>query len=279
MLVDFAIIGAQKCGTTSLAAQLAAHPSICFCEKKEPEYFFRVENWEAGIEGYHRLYEPGEGQICGEASTMYTGLPESQGTSSRLFEYNPNLKLIYIMRQPVERVISNYSHDLVRGFVRSQPETAIFEDPGYISRSRYAVQIRPYLELFPRENILLMMFEEYIANQSRALEQIAVLLGISADAFAATASADRHKSVGQRYPKNPAIRAVVKSSAFKAVRPIVAASIRKPIRRLLTNELDEKPHFSPALRQAIWRFVEDDVRGVEELLGRRLDVWRLGRVG
>lgn len=279
MLVDFAIIGAQKCGTTSLAVQLAEHPSICFCETKEPEYFNRVEDWEAGIEGYHRLYSPGEGQICGEASTMYTGLPESQGTASRLFAYNPNLRLVYIMRQPVERVISNYSHDLVRGFVKSQPEVAVFEDPGYINRSRYAVQIRPYLELFPQENVLLMVFEEYIANQVRALEQIAAFLGVSAEAFAALPSEDRHKSVGQRYPKNPAIRTIVRSSAFQAVRPIISTSIREPIRRLLTNELDEKPHFSPALRQTIWRFLEDDVCGIEELLGRRLDVWRLGRTG
>ncbi len=279
MLVDFAIIGAQKCGTTSLAAQLAEHPGICFCEIKEPGYFHRVEDWQSGLEAYHRLYAPEAGQICGEASTMYTFLPEWQGTHSRLFAYNPNLKLIYVMRQPVERVISNYSHDLVRGFVKAPPETAVFEDPTYINRSRYTVQMRPYLELFPRENILLLVFEEYVANQPQTLQQIAAFLGISSGAFTDTGSMDKHKSVGQTYLKNSAIRALVRSRAFQAVRPRLSASIRRPIRRRLANELYEKPRFSPSLRQVIWRFVEDDVHGVEELLGRRLDVWRLGETG
>ncbi len=279
MLVDFAIIGAQKCGTTSLAAQLAEHPDICFCEIKEPGYFHQVEDWQAGLEAYHRLYAPEADQICGEASTMYTFLPEWQGTHSRLFAYNPNLKLVYVMRQPVERVISNYSHDLVRGFVKAPPETAVFADPTYINRSRYAVQMRPYLELFPRENVLLLVFEEYIANQSQTLRQIAAFLGVSTDIVANAAPADKHKSVGQTYLKNSAIRSLARSRAFQAVRPHLASSIRQPIRRRLSNQLDEKPDFVPALRQAIWRFVEDDVREVEELLGRRLHVWRMGETG
>lgn len=279
MLVDFAIIGAQKCGTTSLAAQMAEHPSICFCEIKEPGYFHRVEDWQAGLEAYHQLYAPEAGQICGEASTMYTFLPEWQGTHSRLFAYNPNLKLIYIMRQPVERVISNYSHDLVRGFVKAPPEIAVFEDPTYINRSRYAVQMRPYLEIFPRENVLLLVFEEYIADQSQTLRQIASFLGVSSNTFANTVSVDKHKTVGQTYLKNPVVRSLVRSRAFQAVRPRLASSLRQPIRRRLSNQLDEKPHFVPSLRQAIWRFVEDDVHGVEELLGRRLDVWRQGEIG
>jgi hypothetical protein len=274
MLVDFAIIGAQKCGTTSLAAQLAGHPEICFCETKEPGYFHQNDDWKAGLESYHRLYRPKEGQICGEASTMYTFLPEWQGTYSRLFAYNPDLKLIYIMRQPVQRVISNYSHNLVRGLVKDTPEAAVFEDPVYINRSRYAVQLRPYLDLFPRENVLLLLFEEYIADQPLTLREIAGFLGISPDAFAQTDLADKHKTVGKTYLKNPAIRAMVGSKAFQAVRPRLADSIRQPIRRRLSNQLDEKPYFSPSLRRDIWRFVEDDVRGVEDLLGRRLDVWR-----
>jgi hypothetical protein len=80
--------------------------------------------------------------------------------------------------------------------------------------------------------------------------------------------------VGQTYLKNPAIRTLVRSRAFQAVRPHLSASLRQPIRRRLSNELDEKPFFAPALRQEIWRFVEDDVSGIEKLLDRSLDVWR-----
>jgi hypothetical protein len=197
MRVDFMIIGAQKCGTTSLASQLAEHPSICFCKIKEPGYFHKVEDWRSDLDAYHQLFAPEDGQICGEASTMYTFLPEWHGTHSRLFAYNPDLKLIYIMRNPVERVISNYAHDLVRGFVKAAPESVVFEDPGYINRSRYGVQIRPYLELFPRENVLLLVFEEYVADQWKALQQICTFLEIPAELPGAVATVEKHKSVGQ----------------------------------------------------------------------------------
>ena len=60
--------------------------------------------WEADLASYHALYSPAPGQLCGEGSTMYTFLPEFDKTYERLFAYNPDLKFIYIMRSPVERV-------------------------------------------------------------------------------------------------------------------------------------------------------------------------------
>ena len=276
MRVDFMIIGAQKCGTTSLAAQLAEHPEICFCRKKEPGYFHRTQDWEAGLEGYHNLFSPVDGQICGEASTMYTFLPEWQDTPARLFAYNSELKLIYIMRQPVERVISSYAHELVRGRVKALPETAVFQDPTYINRSRYGVQIRPYLELFKRENILLLLFEEYVASQSGTLQLIADFLGVSAEPFQALAPAEKHKTVGEYYWKHSTLLNMVGSPALEAARKYLPAPVREVIKRTFSNKPDEKPVLPVAAKRTLWRLLEDDVRTVEELLGRRLDVWRQG---
>ena len=92
MRVDFMIIGAQKAGTTSLAAQLAAHPQVCFCREKEPGYFHQTADWRAGLDGYHALYDPRPGQLLGEASTYYTFFPEYRGTAERLYD----LSLIHI---------------------------------------------------------------------------------------------------------------------------------------------------------------------------------------
>ena len=69
---NFMVIGAQKCGTTSLARQLSEHPEICFSDEKEPGFFNSTTDWKLGLEEYHRLYSPSLGQLCGEASTMYT---------------------------------------------------------------------------------------------------------------------------------------------------------------------------------------------------------------
>lgn len=277
MRVDFMMIGAQKCGTTSIAAQLAGHPQICFCTEKEPGYFHKTEDWRAGLDGYHGLYHPRPGQLLGEASTFYTFFPEFRGTAERLYDYNPALKLLYVMRQPVERIISHYTHNLVREIDTRSPDVAVFQDPHYIYRSRYAVQIRPYLELFGPDNVLLLVFEEYKADQIATLYRIAEFLGLDPLPFDQTDTTPQHQSVGQPYLRSETLRNFTHTDVFQKMRSVVPAAIRQPIRhKLLSNKIETKPDFSPDTRRALWRMLEDDVNSIEGMLGRRLDEWRRG---
>jgi len=275
MQVDFMIIGAQKCGTTTLAEQLAAHPQICFCQVKEPGYFNTTSDWQAKLATYHRLFTPTPGQLCGEASTMYTFLPEHQETHARLYAYHPGLKLIYMMRNPVERVLSNYAHRLVRQTTDLPPERAVFADPAYVNRSRYGVQVRPYLSLFPREQILLLIFEEYIADQTGSLCQIAEFLGITAAPFRDKndATLATHRSVGD-YQLGPLLQRLRETAVLANALDYLPPALRRQARRQLGKTLDQKPDFAPAVRQLLWQFLEDDVCIIEQLLGRRLDIWR-----
>lgn len=275
MRVEFMIIGAQKCGTTSMAAQLAAHPRICFCREKEPGYFHKTEDWREGLEQYHSLYNPLPGQICGEASTYYTFFPEFRNTPQRLFDYNPDLKLIYVMRQPVERIISHYAHNFVREIDTRPPDEAVFQSPEYLNRSRYAVQIRPYLQLFGPDNVKLVLFEEYTDDQVETLRRLSTFLDIDPTPFESVDTTPQHQTVGQPYIKYEALRNFTGTEAFQKLRNVVPAAIRQPIRhRLLSNKISEKPAFSDETKEALWRLLEDDVRAIEEMLGYRLDAWR-----
>ena len=275
MCVDFMIIGAQKSGTTSLAAQLADHPQICFSEIKEPEFFDSQESWEENLPAYHQLFKPLGGQLCGEASTTYTFLPETPETSIRIHSYNPDMKLIYIMRQPVNRIISHYAHNLVRGLENRSPLAAVVEDPRYINRSRYGVQIRPYIELFGRENILLLIFEEYVADQLATLAAVAEFLGIDGTEFRDVDTSARHKSVGERQIKFRTAEKFTRTSLFRSMRDIIPEGFRHTIRyRLLSNQLAETPHFDQELKELIWRFVAGDVMEIEDYLGRVIPQWR-----
>lgn len=272
MIVDFMIIGAQKSGTSSLAGQLAAHSQICFSKKKEPGYFNQEVDWRPNLPEYEKQFRPLPGQILGEASTMYTFFPEHVGTHVRLMEYNPNLKLIYIMRHPVKRIISHYSHNVVRSLETDPPELAVVNDPRYVYRSRYAVQIRPYLELFGPDAIMLLTFEEYVADQIGVLQQVARFLGVNADEFQHADTEAKHQTIGEYYLKSPRVEMVVGSDYFQPLRRIVPDSIRKPIRhRFFSNRLPERPEFSEELQSNLWRLVEDDVVAIEALLNRQ--VW------
>lgn len=277
MKVDFMVIGAQKCGTTSLAAQLAAHPQVCFCREKEPGYFHKTIDWASGLDSYHALYDPSPGQLCGEASTYYTFFPEFTGTWERLYAYNPSLKLIYIIRQPVERIISHYTHNYVREIDRLPPEIAVFRDPAYVNRSRYFMQIKPYIECFGPEQVLVLVFEEYTADQMTTLQRVAAFLGIDATPFAEADTEPLHQSVGKPYLKSEALRSLSDSPFFRQLRTIVPTSVRQPLRRRwLSNTIQEKPTFTAETRQALWQMLEEDVKAIEALLGRRLDNWHEG---
>lgn len=276
MLVDFMMIGAQKSGTTSIASQLEAHPEICFCKIKEPGFFHQTPLWQTQLDEYHQLFSPENGQLCGEASTMYTFLPEWPDTPARLHDYNPNLKLIYVMRQPVDRIISHYTHNWVRNFVTDAPEKVVLSDPTYVNRSRYAVQIRPYIELFGRENILLLIFEEYVRDQIDSLQQIGAFLGIDSTSFLDADTEPKHKSVGETYLKYEGARLLVRSKLFKQVRDYIPASLRYAVRRPLSNKIKQKPAFSPELKKLLWRLVQDDVTQIEAYLNRDLPQWRQG---
>jgi hypothetical protein len=276
VIVDFMLIGAQKCGTTSLAAQLADHPDICFCEVKEPGYFHQTVDWRAGLEAYHNLYQPHNGQLCGEASTMYTFSPEYTDTHVRLHAYNPDLKLIYMMRQPVERIVSHYTHNFVRQIDTNPPEVAITKDPAYINRSLYSMQIRPFIEKFGSDKVMLVLFEDYVADQVGTLKKIASFLNIEPTIFEQSDTTPKHKSTGNYYLKSEGLRMFTKSALFRRIRPFVPAGIRQPIRRRFSQKINEKPEFSAGLKQNIWEMVEDDVSALENLLNRRLVEWRQG---
>lgn len=274
MKVDFMIIGAQKCGTTSVATQLAQHPDVCFSRVKEPGYFNRVQEWQSEIDSYHKLFSAKDDQICGEASTMYTFSPEWEGTHARLNSYNPDLKLIYMMRNPIERVISNYSHNLVRGIVKESPEKIVLSDPAYINRSKYWMQIEPYLGLFTENRIRLIVFEEYISNQQLTLDQIAPFLGISSNGFDRSDDAREHKTIGNWYLKYEWMREFTNTESFQIIRQLFPENLRKALRKRLSRRLEQKPQFSVDLQRSIWSVVEDDVRRIEDFLGREIRQWR-----
>ncbi len=124
---------------------------------------------------------------------------------------------------------------------------------------------------------MLLVFEEYTADQISTLHRIAEFLDIEPAPFDETDTTPLHQSVGQPYLRSEAARSFTKSELFQKVRGVVPASIRQPIRhRLLSNKIEEKPHFSPEVKQALWRLLEDDVHTVEQLLGYGLNVWRRG---
>jgi hypothetical protein len=271
-LVDVMLIGAQKSGTTSLAQQLGSHPGLCLSAEKEPAYFNTCEDWRAGLDQYHALFAATDGQLCLEASTMYTFLPEFGGTHERIHAYNPDVKLVYVMRDPVERILSNYAFRRVRRLTADPPEVALVSDPTFVNRSRYGMQLRPYFELFPAEQIHLMVFEEHLADPTGSLKELAGFLGIAPDGFASVEETSRHSSTGESRMSDRGRRLKQHPVAGRVV-AAVPAPVRRLAGRTFRSTLETKPQVSAELRERLHRLVEDDVEQVERWLGRPVDAW------
>src|SRR5215831_9979567 len=129
-LPDFLVIGAMKCATTTLHEQLARQPGIFMSRPKEPNFFSDDEILARGWGWYASLFWPaGEADLRGESSTHYTKLPTYPRTVERMARHLPRLKLVYVMRHPIDRLISQYVHELTAGRIALGLAEAVIRHP------------------------------------------------------------------------------------------------------------------------------------------------------
>lgn len=165
MLPNFLLVGAEKSGTTTLAAMLANHPHVFMCEPKEPAYF--THNWERGYAWYASLFDEAEGYpAVGEASPAYTWSPDTIEAPQRIHDCLGDIKYLYIVRHPVKRMISHYRHALYHHWI---PDDTSFEAswsllPAIKNCSRYHYQVEQYTPFTQPEQWHIIVLEELIQN-------------------------------------------------------------------------------------------------------------------
>jgi sulfotransferase family protein len=198
-LPDFLILGAQKAGTTALYAYLRRHPQITGPSWKEVSFFDR--HWARG-ESWYRGNFPNlartRGKLVGEASPSYVFHPLAP---QRVLELVPQARLVVLVRNPVDRALSHHNHEVALGREPLSFEEALdaeeerlrgevermTADPRYFSREwwshtykargRYAEQLERWLEVFPRERLLVLSSDELGSEPERAHAQVLEFLG------------------------------------------------------------------------------------------------------
>lgn len=266
-LPDFVIIGAMKCGTSTLHAQLAAQPQFFMSEPKEPNFFSNDEIYAKGEAWYRSLFAAAPpGTIKGESSTHYTKLPTYPKTAERLAALIPHAKFIYLTRDPLERLVSHYIHEWTQGVITCGIEEAIEKHPELIAYSRYGYQLAPWIERFGRERILTVEFERLTAEPQATLERIAAFLGVEGvvkwrdDVDAQNVSAERIrtfplKSLLVDHPVSTALR-----------RTLVPRALRDRVKANL--QMRERPSLSQATALRLRQTFADEKASLDRLLAR-----------
>ena len=179
-LPDFIIIGAMKSATSTLHKQLSAQPGIFMSTPKEPNFFSDELIYRRGLGWYQGLFSDAQDDaICGESSTHYTKLPDYPQTVQRLKNVIDNPKLIYVMRHPVDRLISHYMHQWSEGAINCDINKAIDRYPELINYSCYGMQMAPFVEAYGEEALMPVFFNDLKFSPQSSLEAIGKFIGVS----------------------------------------------------------------------------------------------------
>lgn len=277
-LPSFLIIGAMKAGTTTLYRDmLAAMPGVYLPPDKEPEAL--TDDAVLSAEGRRRytslFREAAAHQICGEASTAYTKLPDYAGVPERAGQIlGSNLKLVYLMRNPVDRLVSHYKHESIKHPEQRSIGHAIDANPSLIHYSCYAAQLEPWLERFGREAVLPIKFEDYVQDREATLAHVAEFLGVSYEA----GKIGQGRAFNQSQEK-PVVKglwtAVYRSHLYRnMVRRHLSVEMRERLRGVLLPRVSgEEPVVAEQLYREIVERLQPDTDRLHTLLGTRAPTW------
>jgi Sulfotransferase domain len=277
-LPNFLVIGAMKAGTTSLYHYLRGHPHIYMPPVKELDYFAREPRSGHGIDWYRRQFgsAPAEVIAIGEASTLYTKHPRFPGVPERIAAEIPDVRLIYLVRDPIERIRSHYQHQVALGAERAPLGDAVFRDPIYLDTSRYAMQIERYLEVFASDQLLVVASERLRDDREAAVREIYAFLGVDSNRLPAALDREFYRSAGRttHSPFAWRVRRTLKHRfpALKRAKEFVDAPLLR--RRAKAGESASDAFvITDEVRDRIGRMLEDDVRRLRGHLGPAFDGW------
>lgn len=276
-LPNFLVIGAARSGTTSLYHNLVQHPDIFMPLKKEPQFF--TANREKGIHWYQSLFAEAAGQkAIGEASMTYTYPPFSE-TPSRIAALLPDVQLIYMLRNPVERTYSHYLYYRYNSAVESEDfEEAIRANPIYLGASCYDQWVQRYLDSFPSKNLFVAIFEEYVVDPIATLQQVFRFLCVDDSFVPARATSKTNASF---MPRSQNLHRLYRRFSLSGSRMKLEALLPEPARPLARNAVravlgthNNLPVLKAESRSYLEDYFRPSISRLEILLNRSLTIWQ-----
>lgn len=275
-LPNLIVVGGLKCGTTSLHHYLGLHPQIGMSRPKELNFFVEELSWPLGVGWYASHFREADA-VRGESSPHYTNEPRFRGVAERMAELVPDARLIYMVRDPVDRALSHYLHNAAGGYETRPPGEALAAaDSAYVHRGLYAMQLRPYLERFPRERIETVTREELRDRREATMRRLFGFLGVD-EGFASPQFAREWETGGgkgsgrfqalDRAVRLPGLRALDRrfDRLPESLRWLVERIVHDP-----KGGAAPKPELPPELRARLMERFRPDVEELERIAGRPL---------
>ncbi|MEO0917295.1 MAG: sulfotransferase, partial [Pseudomonadota bacterium] len=247
------VIGASKAGSSALHSYLRWHPDICMSTEKEPCYFVDDDELSAAWpimarrpcshdwEAYLSLWEGGEdARYRGEGSVYYSQTPHRSGVPGRIAQTCPDARIVYLVREPVQRAVTHYWQRF-KEFQEDLPiETAMREHAIYRDTSDYALQLQAYLDHFEPSQIRVIVAEDLRTRRRQEIDALTDWLDLPRGNYADDTLKDVHRSPPtSRRQRFPFVARVRNSALWALARPLLPSSVVSRLRQGATVRFDK----------------------------------------
>ncbi|WP_141847289.1 sulfotransferase family protein [Lapillicoccus jejuensis] len=302
-LPDFLVIGAPKAGSTAVHAALTGHPQLFLSTPKEPKFFLSDgtppprerhrgpgdghsrQEWVWKREDYERLFDAAPpGVLKGESTPFYLWDREAHVRIARAL---PDVRLVAVVRDPVDRAYSNWVHlrsdglepeaDFLTACRLEEQRAAAGWAPfwRYLELGRYGEQLAHLFEHVDRERVHVIRYRELVDAPARTLDGIAAFLGVATGVVTTVPASNTHGWADDT-PTNSALRRAIRAGAH-AGRHLPPQAWRRRLERPLVRALqrgdEPRPRLSPAVRRQLLPAFDRDVHRLQDLLDRPFDDW------
>jgi hypothetical protein len=283
-LPQFIVIGAGKCGTTSLQSYLSQHPDIFVCPKKETFFFLdqlsreKSKKWGAvtSFEEYQELFKNvPDNAVVGEISTVYYNNPNS---AQLIHQCLPDVKIIAILRDPSDRVFSDYlMHQLITKNYELNFGSIIDKNNYFVKMGFYYSQLIGFLKFFKPENVKIFLYDDFINDNQKFLEEFFTYIGVKNDIKIFIGKRKRENL----FPKNKILYSIfIQSNKFNQLVnrliSIMPTSLSKNISQLqqrIQEEITYRPSLSPTDRAKLIEIYQPEIMQLQKLINRDLSKW------
>jgi hypothetical protein len=271
------VIGAMKAGTTSFHNYLDLHPEIAMTAAKETNFFSNPVYWNRGVDWYFSQFDA-RARVRGETSTAYTGYPLIDNVPQRMHDIAGEAKLIYLVRDPIDRLLSQYVHSLsedVENRSLSEVVTEIRRGriTSYVCHSQYFAQIERYLPHFDRSQLLVLTAEGLKKRRLETLLQVCDFLGVERS-FSAQMLEKTWNTADERFVKTWWGRMCYPQ--WLQTHPRIPWRVKSPFYRLarLGSRPIPPPRLSEDETETLMQLFRPDVEALRRFTGQSLAEWR-----
>jgi hypothetical protein len=276
MLPNLIIIGGAKCGTSSLHYYLSRHPEIFMSYPKELDFFIEEYSWHKGVAWYESKFKAWPKTIWGEASPYYTRYPIYRGVPARMHSVIPHAKLIYILRDPMERLISQIIDDLSSSDSYQDLRAALipFETSRLVMPSLQCAQLEQYLPYYELSRILLITAKELAQKRADAVATVFRFLGVD-ETFT---SRDFSLELNPRSIKRERTRWHLLVQRILALEPgrMLPYRLGLPVRHWLMRASappQREPVLGSEIEARLLEVFHEDAQRLRRLTGLKLEDW------